>query len=171
VTTTDQPVKRMRKELSQHGKPGIAAAKAGVCRPPAAKSLRAGKRPSELKAVREWRTRPDPFAEVWPAVEARRREAPGLWVRTLFEEWQEQYGERFQPGPRRTLYRRVPRGRALHGDDTAYEVFFPQQHRPGEAAHDGLYGPGGARTEASGRAVRAAALPWGAALCERAVGL
>jgi L-rhamnose mutarotase len=54
------------KELSQHGNQGKAAAKAGVCRQTAAKYQQLGKLPSELTAGRAWRTRPDPFAAVWP---------------------------------------------------------------------------------------------------------
>ena len=84
--------------------------------------------------MRDWLTRDDHFAEVWPEVEAWLRQTPGLWVGTLFERLQEAYPGRFKPGQLRTLYRRVRRFRALHGDDRAYEVFFPQQHRPGEAA-------------------------------------
>lgn len=134
MTTKDQQVSIMKKELNNHGNQGIAAAKAGVCRQTAAKYQRSGKRPSELKQVRDWRTREDSFADVWPEVEAWLRQIPGLWVGTLFERLQEAYPGRFEPGQLRTLYRRVRRFRALQGDDSTHEVFFPQQHRPGEAA-------------------------------------
>ena len=122
------------KELSTHGNQGRAAAKAGVCRQTAAKYQQLGKLPSALKTGREWRTRPDPFAAVWPEIEARLREAPGLWARTLFEELQEKYPGQFSPGQVRTLHRRVQQWRAAHGDDQTVELFFPPQHRPGEAA-------------------------------------
>ena len=134
MTATDQQVKIMRKELSKHGHQGVAATKAGLCRQTGAKYIHSDKLPSDSTSVRQWRTRADPFAEVWPEVEARLRECPGLWARSLFEELQERYPGRFQPGQLRTLYRRVRAWRALHGDDQDYEVFFPQQHRPGEAA-------------------------------------
>ena len=122
------------KELSAHGNQGRAAAKAGVCRQTAAKYQQLGKLPSALTAGRAWRTRPDPFAAVWPEIEARLRDAPGLWARTLFEELQEKYPGQFPPGQLRTLHRRVQQWRAAQGDDQAVELFFPQQHRPGEAA-------------------------------------
>lgn len=134
MTAMNQQVSIMKKELSKHGKQGVAAAKAGMCRQTAAKYQRLDKLPSELKSVRDWLTREDHFAEVWPEVEAWLRQTPGLWVGTLFERLQEAYPGRFEPGQLRTLYRRVRRFRALHGDDQGYEVFFPQQHRPGEAA-------------------------------------
>jgi hypothetical protein len=60
--------------------------------------------------------------------------APGLWARTLFEELQEHYPGQFGPGQLRTLQRRVQQWRVVHGDDRTIELFFPQQHRPGEAA-------------------------------------
>ena len=87
-----------------------------------------------VESRRPWRTRPDPFATVWPELEARLREAPGLWARTLFEELPEKYPGQFSPGQVRTLHRRVQQWRAAHGNDQTVELFFPQQHRPGEAA-------------------------------------
>jgi hypothetical protein len=92
-----------------------------------------GKLSSELKKAQEWQTREDPFAEVWPEVEARLRQEPGVWVRFLFEDLQERYPGRFTPGQRRTLYRHIAKWRALNGEDQGHEVFFPQQHRAGEA--------------------------------------
>lgn len=38
--------------------------------PTARKYRNTGKLPNELKAPHLWRTRSDPFAEVWPEVEA-----------------------------------------------------------------------------------------------------
>src|SRR5919109_4898008 len=87
MTTTDQQVRIIMKELSKHGNQGRAAAKAGVCRQTAARYLQAGKLPSELKKVHEWQTRENPFAEVWPEIEVRLRQEPGVWVRFLFEDW------------------------------------------------------------------------------------
>ena len=133
MTMTDQQVKMIMKALSKHGNQGRAAAAAGVCRQTAAKYQRLAKLPSELQSRRGWRTRPDPFAAVWPEIEARLGEVPGLWARTLLEELQEKYPGQFPSSQLRTLHRRVQWWRALHGDDQAVEVFFPQQHRPGEA--------------------------------------
>jgi hypothetical protein len=133
MTTTDQQVRIIMKELSKHGHQGRAAAKAGVCRQTAARYLQAGKLPSELKEAHIWQTRENPFAEVWPEIEARLREEPGVGVRFLFEDLQERYPGRFTPGQIRTLYRHIAQWRALNGEDQGHEVFFPQQHRPGEA--------------------------------------
>jgi predicted site-specific integrase-resolvase len=64
MTTTDQQVRIIMKELSKHGNQGRAAAKAGVCRQTAARYLQAGQLPSELKKAHEWQRRENPFAEV-----------------------------------------------------------------------------------------------------------
>jgi hypothetical protein len=85
MTTTDLQVRIIMKELSKHGNQERAAVKAGVCRQTAAKYIQAGKLSSELKRAHEWQTREDPFAEVWPEVEARLRQEPGVWVVILVD--------------------------------------------------------------------------------------
>ena len=93
---------------------------------------KAGKLPSELKQAQLWQTGGNPFAEVWPEIEARLRQEPGIGIRFLFEDLQERYPGRFTPGQVRTLHRHVAKWRALSGEDHGYEIFFPQQHRAGE---------------------------------------
>ena len=139
MATADQQLRIIMKELSKHRNQGRAAAKAGVCRQTAARYIQAGRFPSELKKAHEWQTRENPFAEVWPGIEARLRQEPGVWVRFLFEDLQERYPGRFTPGQLRTLYRHIAKWRALNGEDQGHEVFFPQQHRPGEAGQSQSY--------------------------------
>lgn len=55
-----------------------AAAKAGMSERAARKYAHSGRVPSQAKAPHTWRTRPDPFAEVWPEVEALLRQDGGL---------------------------------------------------------------------------------------------
>jgi hypothetical protein len=58
---TDQQVRRLV-TLLQEGNPLIrAAVRAGMSEPTARKYERAGLMPSEMKAPRAWRTRPDPY--------------------------------------------------------------------------------------------------------------
>ncbi len=90
---------------------------------------RTGKLPSQMKEPRNWRTRPDPFEEVWPELEALLTRAPGLEAKTLFEELGRKHPGRFQEGQLRSLQRRVRDWRALHGPPK--EVFFDQVHEPG----------------------------------------
>jgi hypothetical protein len=119
-------------ELSKHGRIGDAAMKADMHRETARKYVAAGKLPSEMAVVHDWRTRPDPFEEHWPEIEARLQDAPELEAKTLFELLQEAHPGQYEDGQLRTLQRRVKRWRAAHGPDQ--EVVLAQQHRPGEAA-------------------------------------
>jgi len=118
-------------QKTKSGKLGLAAMKAGMDRKTASKYLDKGKLPSELKAPRDWRTRKDPFVEDWPALKARLVDAPELEAKTLFEFLLAQYPDRYEPGQLRTLQRRVEEWRAKEGPER--EVFFAQEHRPGEA--------------------------------------
>jgi len=119
-------------EMSKHGRIGDAAMKADMHRETARKYVAAGRLPSEMTAVRDWRTRPDPFEEHWPEVEARLQDTPKLEARTLFELLQQAHPDRYDDGQLRTLQRRVKQWRAAHGPER--EVVLAQQHRPGEAA-------------------------------------
>jgi len=119
-------------EHSRHGNIEVAGLKAGMGRKTAAKYIREGKLPSDLVQVRTWRTRRDPFEGVWPEIAARLKDAPELEAKIVFEDLQERYPDLFPSGQLRTLQRRMKQWRAQCGP--AKTVFFPQQHRPGEAA-------------------------------------
>jgi len=119
------------KKLSNNEKnQEIAAAKAGMDPKTARKYLALNRLPSELKRERHWRTRDDPFAEVWEEVRKQIKESPGLEAKTLFEWLQREYPGRFSDGQLRTLQRRLKTWRALEGP--AQEVYFSQQHEPGK---------------------------------------
>jgi transposase len=105
------------------------AAKAGMDVKTARKYLRSGKLPSQMKQDRTWRTRRDPFSEVWAEIRQQLEAAPDLQALTIFEDLQRRYPDRFEPGQLRTLQRRIRIWRGLHGPDQ--EVFFPQVHEPG----------------------------------------
>jgi hypothetical protein len=127
---TDQQVRRLFKLSQIEPTQEIAAAKAGLDVKTARKYLRAKRTPSEMKTARPWRTHPDCFEEVWPALREQLEAHPGLEAKTLFAALQRQYPERFADNQLRTLQRRVKQWRALEGP--AREVFFAQQHRAGE---------------------------------------
>lgn len=127
---TDQQVRRLFKLSQTEPTQEIAAAKAGLDVKTARKYLRAKRTPSEMKPARPWKTHPDGFAEVWPALREQLAAHPGLEAKTLFAALQRQYPERFADSQLRTLQRRVKQWRALEGP--AQEVFFAQQHRAGE---------------------------------------
>ena len=126
----DQQVRRLRC-LDRQGLPKeLAAAKAGLSPKTARKYRCLGRLPSEVKRMaRDWRTRPDAFADVWPELEALLQLNPGLEAKTLFTDLQRRFPGRFPDRQLRTLQRRVKTWRALHGEPK--EVFFDQVHSPG----------------------------------------
>jgi len=118
-------------EFQKAGKVEVAGLRAGMDRKTARRYIRLGKLPSELREPRVYRTRPDPFDAVWAGIEARLEDVPELEAKTLFEDLQERHPGKFEPGQLRTLQRRVKQWRAQRGPEKT--VFFPQEHRPGEA--------------------------------------
>jgi len=97
-----------------------------------------GPAPSATKLGRDWRTRLDPFAEVWsteiePLLQ---RDTKGvLEAKFVLALLLAKSPDQFQPGHVRTLQRRFRDWRALHGPEP--EVYFPQVAVPGrEAAID-----------------------------------
>ena len=79
---------------------------------------------------RNWKTRPDPFEEVWrtelvPLLE----QSPKLEARTLLEELQKRYPGQYPDKQLRTLQRRVRQWRAISGPGK--EVIFRQKNPPG----------------------------------------
>ena len=119
-------------EMTQHGKIGKAAMRAAMHRNTARKYLKRGKLPSEMRASRHWRTREAPIAkEDWDEIVSRLRDAPGLEAKALFEDLLSRKADRYHAGQLRTFQRRVRQWRAAEGPTK--EVFFAQEHRPGEA--------------------------------------
>ena len=133
MQTSDAQVRKLMEEITKHGKVGRASLKANMDRKTGRKYVAAGKLPSEMIKPRTGaRTRVDPFADEWPAIAARLKETPEFEAKTLFEELVEQHPGRYVEGQLRTLQRHIRVWRATEGPDK--EVFFSQQHRPGEAA-------------------------------------
>ena len=127
---TDRQVRRLH-ALLQSGKPLLVAAmRVDMDRKTARKYRDRAKLPSELETwPRTWRTREDPFTEVWEEVREQLDLSPGLQAKTLFEWLQRRYPGRFQNGQLRTLQRRVRQWQATSGSPK--EVFFAQTHHPG----------------------------------------
>ena len=129
----DQQVRRLRQKIME-GKTQAAAAAAADISIRSARKWQTGPLPSQSRKPRDWRTRPDPFAEVWSEIEAwLRQDKDGTLLATTILEWlEEKYPGRFSPGQLRSLQRRFRDWRALNGPDK--EVFFPQEHPPGRQA-------------------------------------
>lgn len=127
---TDRQV-RLLMELDGKGeRPETSAAKAGMDAKTARKYRRLGKLPSQVGAPHLWRTREDPFTEVWEEAQGILTILPGVEAKTLFEHLRRECPGRFSDGQLRTFQRRVKEWRALEGP--AQEIFFPQVHHPGD---------------------------------------
>jgi hypothetical protein len=126
---TDEQVRRLRKLSNTEKNQEIAAAKAGMDPTTARRYRNLERLPSELKKERLWRTREDPFGEVWGAVQKQMEESPGLEAKTLFEWLQREHPGQFSDGQIRTLQRRIKLWRVTEGP--AQEVYFGQVHVPG----------------------------------------
>jgi hypothetical protein len=131
---TDRQVRLLRKKRMEGETLEVAAAVAGMSER-AARTWQRGPMPSGTKQPRGWRTRPDPFEQVWateiePLLLADKDGK--LEAKTIFEELCRRRPGQFEPGQVRTLQRRVRLWRAHRGP--AKEVFFPQVHPPGRMA-------------------------------------
>ena len=62
---TDIQVRRLMKLIQTEATLAVAAAKAGMDEKTARKYRGTGRLPSEHRVEHTWRTRPDPFADVW----------------------------------------------------------------------------------------------------------
>lgn len=118
-------------EKSKHGKVGRASMMAGMDRKTGRKYFHGGMMPSEMEVLRDWRTRENPFAEDWALMAAKLSDAPTLEGKALFDWLMEERPGRYTSGQLRTFQRHVEKWRAMFGPEQ--EIFFVQEHRPGEA--------------------------------------
>ena len=125
---TDKQVRRLFSCLERGMSVAISAMKAGMSEKTARKYQAEWKLPGEMKKDRTWRTREDPFSEVWDEAREKLEATPKLQAKTLFEWLCGKYPGKFQSGQVRSLERKVRQWRALEGP--AKEVFFPQVHYP-----------------------------------------
>lgn len=130
---TDAQVGLLRRKLMEGKTQEAAAAAAGVS-VRSAREWKDGMLPSETKQDRWWRTRKDPFKDVWaekilPMLMA--DDGGVLQAQTILDAVNEERaeGEKFDRNKMRTLQRRIRDWRALHGPEQ--EVFFEQEHPPG----------------------------------------
>lgn len=113
----------------KEGKPQItAAAKAGFSERSARNVEKRQYR--EAHAERDWKTRKDPFEQVWDSeLVPMLDKNPTLQAKTLLEQLQYQHPGQFPDKLLRTLQRRVRKWRAIYGPSK--EIIFRQDHPPG----------------------------------------
>lgn len=131
---SDRQVRLLRKKRMENRTLEAAASAAGMSER-TARAWQRGPLPSETKEPRAWRTRTDPFVEVWsteiePLLVADKEGR--LEAKTVFAELSRKMPGKFEPGQLRTLQRRVRAWRAERGPEK--EVYFPQEHVPGRMA-------------------------------------
>jgi len=108
----------------------MSAIKAGMSRTTARNYLRQDDVMEQRQAPHGWRTRADPLEAVWPQALAMLREAPELEAKALFEHLAQSHPGGVKAGLLRTFQRRVRSWRLAEGPEK--EVFFTQDHQPGE---------------------------------------
>ena len=129
---TDRQFRRLRKLLQTESTLTNAADRAEVDEKTARKYRDSDLLPSQRRVPHTWRTRQDPFQDVWPDLLELLRLNPGLQAKTLFLDLQRRYPGRFPDVQLRCLQRRIKQWRALEGPPK--EVFFAQVHEPGRLA-------------------------------------
>ena len=118
----DAQVRKLRQLLGEGYPLYRAALKVGMDAKTARKYRHADRLPSESLTPRTWRTREDPFQDVWPQLRDLLELNPGLQAKTLFEDLQRRFPGRFPDIQLRTLQRKIKAWRATEGP--AKEVFF-----------------------------------------------
>jgi len=131
VQASDRQVRRLFKALAQGRSLRRAAMSADLSENTARDYASSGQLPSERPVERTWRTHADAFEGDWPEIEQRLAASPTLRAHTIFDDLVARFPGRYEPGQLRTLQRRVRTWRARSGPEK--EVFFAQEHRPGEA--------------------------------------
>lgn len=129
---TNGRVKELRRLLGLGRTLGDAARMAEMSEKTARKYRDDDRLPSQQSSDRTYRTRSDPFAEVWGKVQQRLELEPRLKAKTLFEWVQQTHEGQFPDSTRRTFERRVNQWRSLYGPGKT--IFFDQEHHPGRLA-------------------------------------
>ena len=138
---TDGQVRRMLRELDSGTSLASSARRTGLSNKTARHYRDDRTLPSTRKTSRPprtYRTRLDPFAAVWPAVEGRLKAESRLLAKTLFDWLRREHPGQFFDSHRRTFERRVRQWRATHGPGKS--IMFRQVHNAGDlAASDFTY--------------------------------
>ncbi len=117
-------------ERNQGATISMSAIKAGMSRGTARNYLQQDDVMEQRQVPHTWRTRPDPLEGVWPQAQAMLAQAPALEAKALFEHLAQSQPGGVKAGLLRTFQRRVKLWRVAEGPEK--EVFFTQDHKPGE---------------------------------------
>ena len=120
-------IRRRHQELG--GNITMTALKTDHSRTTVRKYTREDRSPMERRKPRTHRTRVDALAGIWPQMEAKLAQDPGLEARALFEHFLDRPGSGLHPCHLRTVQRRVRAWRKANPVREP-EVFFPQEETP-----------------------------------------
>jgi transposase len=136
MTCTKKQLELLRRYAAEYTME-VAAAKAGMAYSTAKRYLsskkKTEKRSTKPPGSRNWKTRPDPFADVWLELKLMLERDQGLEAQTLMDWLVESYPDKFQPNQVRTLRRRVHDWRVLEGPERR-EAMFLQNIQPGKSS-------------------------------------
>ncbi|MGA1826578.1 MAG: hypothetical protein ACMUIP_18140 [bacterium] len=132
---TDQQVKKLFKLFHSEANLADAASKAGMSETTARKYIQRRKLPSECRVMRTWKTRHDPFEDVWDSILAQLELNPGLEAITIFKWLQRKYPGKYGDGQIRTLQRKLRDVRSLY---TNMEEWVISDYAPGHVCSCGF---------------------------------
>ncbi|MEI7910613.1 MAG: hypothetical protein WCK77_13330 [Verrucomicrobiota bacterium] len=108
----------------------MSAIKAGMSSTTARNYLRQDDVMEQRQVPHTWRTRPDPLEGIWPQALAMLGQTPKLEAKALFVHLAQSQSGGVKAGLSRTFQRRVKLWCLAEGPEK--EVFFTQDHKPGE---------------------------------------
>ncbi len=129
----------------------MSAMKAGMTRKTAGKYLNQDNPMEQRQMPHTWRTREDPLKEIWPKALEMLGNAPELEAKALFEHLLPKVVGVLEEKHLRTFQRRVKSWRLAQGPDK--EVFFTQNHKPGDVLAVDWTDMGGLGITIQGRAL------------------
>lgn len=130
MLTTNQ-VRRIFKMSQENKSQEAIGLKVGCCPKTVRKYQKECRLPEEIKKPHTWKTRRNPFEDYWDSeIEDLLINNPGLEAKTIFDYLQREHNNIFQFGQLRTLQRLIKNWRISNGPGK--EVFFPQEHYPGD---------------------------------------
>lgn len=120
MTATDAQIRIAMSERKKGRTQQQAAVSANLAsRKTVAKYEQVNQFPSQMRQVRTYRTREDPFVADWPTIKQMLTDAPELEAKAVFEWLCEKHPRRYKQSQVRTLQRRFATWRAVHKQQTA----------------------------------------------------
>jgi hypothetical protein len=150
---TDRQVRRFMDERRNGKTQAVAAAQAGFSESTGRRIEKGHRTLMSQRLPRQYRTRVDPFQDVWRAeIVPLLERAPGIRATTVLEELQRLYPGRLPDRLLRTLQRHMAHWRATEGPER--ELIFRQEHPPGRQALSDFTHPDGFSVTLAGRPFR-----------------